>query len=83
MTVLDDGSRETVGGDCQIYSTHLFDNRRLLSLLVLDEGSLLVVHLGSREPHDPSVDLHVSRSVSHSLFFSLNIKILCSRKTHE
>jgi len=48
-------------------SSSLFDNRRLLSLLVLDEGGLLVVHLGSREPHDPSIDLYVTGSVSHGL----------------
>jgi len=37
----------------------------LLGRLVLDEGGLLVVHLGSRESHDPSVDLDVAGSVSH------------------
>jgi len=37
----------------------------LLGRLVLNECGLLVVHLGPGEPHDSSVDLHVSRSVSH------------------
>merc|ERR1711931_183026 len=50
------------------HSSGLLNDWGLLRLLVLDEGSLLVVHLGSREPHDPSVDLYVSRSVSHSFF---------------
>merc|ERR1712198_199707 len=36
-----------------------------LCLLVLDEGGLLVVHLGSREPHDPAVNLRISRRVNH------------------
>jgi len=37
-------------------------------LLGLDEGGLLVVHLGPGEAHDPAVDLHVSCSVSHLNF---------------
>jgi len=44
----------------------LLDHRGFSGGLVLDEGGLLVVHLGSGEPHDPAVDLHVSRRVSHS-----------------
>jgi len=43
----------------------LLDSWGLLRLLVLDEGGLLVVHLGSGKPHDPSVDLRVTGSVSH------------------
>jgi len=41
----------------------------LLCLLVLDKGGLLVVHRGSREPHDPSVDLRISRRVNHNCYF--------------
>jgi len=50
-------------------SRRLLDDGRLLGLLVLDESGLLVVHLGSREPHDPSVDLSVAGSVSHRYFY--------------
>jgi len=50
--LLDDGCR-------------LLGDGSLLSLLVLDEGGLLVVHLGSGESHDSSVDLNVASSVSH------------------
>jgi len=43
----------------------LLNDGGFLGLLVLDEGGLLVVHLGSRKSHDPSVDLDVAGSVSH------------------
>jgi len=48
----------------------LLDNNFLLCLFVFDEGSLLVVHLGTGKPHDSSTDLCVSRSVSHYQYFS-------------
>jgi len=51
------------------HRSRLLDDGRLVGLLVLDEGGLLVVHLGSREPHDPSVDLCVAGSVSHRYFY--------------
>merc|ERR1711872_854723 len=46
----------------------LLDDCGLLRRLVLNEGGLLVVHFGAREPHDASVDLYVSSSVSHLYF---------------
>jgi len=49
------------------HRSRLLDDGCFLGLLVLDEGGLLVVHLGSREPHDPSIDLYVTGSVSHGL----------------
>jgi len=51
------------------HRSRLLDDGRLVGLLVLDKSGLLVVHLGSREPHDPSVDLCVAGSVSHRFFY--------------
>merc|ERR1719309_1296504 len=48
----------------------LLDNNFLLSLFVFDEGSLLMVHLGTGKPHDSPTYLCVSRSVSHYQYFS-------------
>jgi len=47
------------------HRSRLLDDGCFLCLLVLDEGGLLVVHLGSREPHDPAVNLRISRRVNH------------------
>jgi len=51
--------------DLLLHRRRLLDGRRLFALLVLHEGSFLVVHLGARESHDSSVDFRVARCVNH------------------
>merc|ERR1712136_351154 len=55
--------------DLLLHRRCLLSDRRLLSLLVLDKSGLLVIHLGSGKPHDPTIDLNVAGSVSHGYFF--------------
>jgi len=54
------------------YGGRRLDCNFLLGLFILDKGGLLVVHLGPRKPHDPSVDPHVPRRVSHGTLSYLN-----------
>jgi len=54
-----------LSADLLRHRRRLLEDGGFVGLLVFDEGGLLVVHLGSREPHDSSVDLRVAGSVSH------------------
>jgi len=54
-----------LSSDLLSHRRRLLDDGRLFGLLVLDEGGLLVEHLGSREPHDPAINLRISRRVNH------------------
>jgi len=54
-----------LSADVLRHRSRLLDHRGFLGLLVLDESGLLVIHRGSREPHDPSVNLSVAGSVNH------------------
>jgi len=60
-----------LAADLLLHRRCLLGDRRLLSLLVLDKSGLLVIHLGSGKPHDPTIDLNVAGSVSHGSFFLL------------
>jgi len=64
-----------LAADLLLHRRCLLGDRRLLSLLVLDKSGLLVIHLGSGKPHDPTIDLNVAGSVSHGYFFLLFLNI--------
>jgi len=63
-----------LAADLLLHRRCLLGDRRLLSPLVLDKSGLLVIHLGSGKPHDPTIDLNVAGSVSHGYFFFVVFK---------
>merc|ERR1711990_791410 len=51
-------------------SRSFLNDGSLFDFLVFDKSRLLVVHLGPREPHDPSIHLLVTGRVNHGFFFT-------------